>query len=192
VSDGSDDLQLAIYRARESATISVAEWLELDGDARRAVGCDLTQVAIRLVAGGVERLAEHCSMGELARLVPQLAPAQARIAAGAPALIRSGELDAPEGAFLYFEPRDGGLQVSMLAIAESPYEATFLRAPEDDAVTRLYAYVAAQRDALVAAGQELCPLDSLPIDRAAILTALPREAELGAKILSIAYSPTET
>lgn len=178
----TDDFQIRLYRGPSFETLGLAEYRALADAERRALPDPALHVTLALTIDGAERFHAR-GFGPLERLVAQLAPARDRLAAGAPALIRSGVLDVPEGQYLLFEPIDtAAVRVSTILFDELPERGWF---PDEEHGDALYRFVAAQRDRVVGAAREVWPeLAELAMDRARLAAALAREAAAAAELKS--------
>jgi hypothetical protein len=173
----TDDFQIRLYRGASFETLGLAEYLGLPDAERRALPDPATHVTLHIMIDEVERFHAR-GFGPLEQLVAQLEPARRRLAARAPALIRSGVLDVPDGQYFLLEPLDeAAVQVSMISFVHLPESSWF---PDQRRADELYRYVAHQRPSLVAAARSVWPdLVEVAMDRARLEAALAREAAAG-------------
>ncbi len=154
---------------------------------------DLTEVGIRLVpADGGPWQAEMWAPLDI--LVPMCAQAAARLARGAPALIRSVQ-DA-QAEWLLLDPVGDVVHLAVLRDVASPYASLFpIPNPPGwstpaDGHTRIYAYVTEHRAELLRpfdrAAAEHAHLRGRTADRRALVAALESAAELGEQVLQTA------
>jgi hypothetical protein len=177
----TDDLRIALYRGPSFETLGLDEYLGLTDAERRALPDPAVHVTLHIMIDGLERFHAR-GLGPLDRLVAQLEPARLRIAAGAPALIRGGVLDVPDGRYFLFEPIDEtAVRVSMFTFDDLPESGWF---PDDKRAEGLYRFVAHHRDRLVATARAAWPeLVEIAMDRPRLDAALAREAAAGNRIV---------
>jgi len=125
------------------------------------------------------------SFGPLDLIVPQLAATAARVAAGQPALLRTGALDTVTGTYWFFEPTaDGRVSVSVLSTEHSP-ESHRTPVPYDSApAQQLYAFVAREREAMTREGTEFAGYEPFITGRDGLVAALQREDRIGRVLLA--------
>ena len=147
----AEDFRIMLFLGASAEMRALGDLAAMPPGAAAATGADPGAVTISLVAGGTERLAGRRSYGSLWRLVPQIAPACARLAAGQPALLRSAVTDVADGNYLLMEPAADTTRVSAIAlnVAEGGH-----RFPDGAAAETLYRDVMARRDRLVAATRD--------------------------------------
>lgn len=157
--------------------MGLADYRALADTERRALPDPATHVTLQIMIDGIERFHAR-GFGPLERLVAQLEPARHRLAAGAPALIRSGVLDVPDGQYVWLEPLEAAVRVSMIAFDQLPESGWF---PDEKRAEGLYRFVTDHRDNLVEVARTTRPdLVEAAIDRARLDAALAREATEGA------------
>jgi hypothetical protein len=181
-----DDLYLALYHVRAAEPMRAADFFAMSAEERAGVP-GFENIGLAVLAEDREALAYRRSFGPLRALVPQLEPARQRLLAGEPTLIRSGVDDTPDGWYLLFEPEANDRVRVALLCAVGPQSRWF---PVGEHARAIYDFVAAQREALIAAGRRPFEL-ALSLSKPALEAALSREAGVGAELLRlIGENPT--
>lgn len=179
-----DDLRLALFIGSSADIITLAEYLALDAAARSGLEVSPDWACISLLADGKEQWGPRLSFGALEPLVSQFAPAAERLQHGKQAVICAEDLGAPVTEYVVFSPEQNKVVAATAAYDPDEHGGVLPPAQEDE----FYRFVAVHLDAMIEAGTRLRELRPVPVDRAAVVTALLREAEIGAQALEILRS----
>lgn len=178
-------LRTVLFQGASSDTLDLQEKLAR-ATGRTIDAAQLEAAGLGIEADGRERLGPALNLGPLATLAAQLAAARVRLAAGRPALVRSGIVDQDPGLYLLFEPsaERGSVLLSMLAIPGIGNR--FPIPPESEDAAQLYRAVAARRDEYIAIAQPWYDLCDIPFDAAGLIAALDRDLAAARRLLASA------
>jgi hypothetical protein len=179
-----DDFRICLFsNVPGPRVVPIDEIAALPVEQRGPAQFDEQYTAFHWIVDG--ELREMMSFGPLDLIVPQLRPTSQRVAAGLPAMVRTGALDTPLGNFLHFAPgSDERVVVSLLATDHFP-ESHLNPLPYDGAdAQRLYAFVEREREAMTESGTDFAGYPPFTVGRGALVAALEREAESGSLLLA--------
>ncbi len=179
-----DDFRICLFTHTSGETVMhIADVAALPAEQRAFFRSANQYSSIQCLVGG--ELREYMAFGPLDLLVGQLTPTAERVAAGLPALLRSGACDTITGTHWFFEPAPNEhVTVSLLATDHSPESHLSPLPYESPEAQQLYAFVARERDAMIKDGIRFGGYEPYVTPREALVGALQREARVGQQLLA--------